>query len=167
LPPAVRCPRPAQACPAPRRLPYPEPRSSQPQSRWRAGGAGPAHAADSRPRSPGLSSGPAPGRSRRPLLKDRQTARRTKPARGHMLPRAANLVSRYSGVARAVQSAASPRPGAAPRGFSGLGPPPRLGSIPGGLRLSSGSLASIDTFREPCPRWAEGGRQRQRNYDDH
>ncbi|XP_066110625.1 hyaluronidase PH-20 [Saccopteryx bilineata] len=50
----------------------PELRPSQPLPRRHAGGAGPAHAADSRPRSAGLSSGPAPGRSHRPLLKDWQ-----------------------------------------------------------------------------------------------
>ena len=68
-------------------LPYPEPRPSQAQPRRHAGDAGPAHAADSRQQSAGLSSNPAPGRSRRPLLKDRQAAQRTKPARGHMRPR--------------------------------------------------------------------------------
>lgn len=70
-----------------RGLPYPEPRPSQPQPRRRAWDAGPAHDADSRPQSAGLSSGPAPGRSHRPLLKDRQAAPRTKPARGHMRTR--------------------------------------------------------------------------------
>lgn len=89
--------RPGRAVPVPRAqprpsdphrgLPYPEPRPSQPQPRRCAGDASPAHAADSRPRSAGLSSGPAPVRSRRPLLKDRQAAPRTKPARGHMRPR--------------------------------------------------------------------------------
>lgn len=86
----VRCLAPTPGLPsrpAPRWLPYPEPRPLQPQPRRRAGDAGPAHVADSRPLSAGLSSGPAPGRSRRPLLKDLQAAPRTKPARGHLRPR--------------------------------------------------------------------------------
>lgn len=89
--------RPGRVGPLPRRQPrsasshgglsYLEPRPSQAQPRRRAGDAGPAHAADSQPQCAGLSSGLAPGRSRRPLLKDRQAAPRTKPARGHMRPR--------------------------------------------------------------------------------
>ncbi|KAL1789162.1 hypothetical protein HispidOSU_029138 [Sigmodon hispidus] len=59
-----------------------------------------------------LSSGPAPGRSRRPLLKDGQAARRTKAARGHGPPGAANLVSRYSGVARRRPISGRAEPGA-------------------------------------------------------
>ncbi|KAF7475921.1 Hypothetical predicted protein [Marmota monax] len=105
------CPRPAQACSAAPRLSYPEPRPSQPQPRRRAGDPGPAHAADSRQRRAGLSSGPAPGRSRRPLLKDRRAARRTKPARGQMQSCTANLFSRYSGVtpSRPIGGQAGPR----------------------------------------------------------
>lgn len=116
--PSRRCP-PGQACPA-RAASYRDPRPSQPQPGRCSRGAGSAHAADGRPRSPRLSSGPAPGRSRRPLLKDRQAARRTKPARGHGPPRAANLVSRYSGVARRRPIGGRAAPGAT----LALRPPP-------------------------------------------
>lgn len=114
-----RCCPPGQACPA-RAVSYRDPRPSQPQPGRCSRGARSAHAADGRPWSPRLSSGPAPGRSRRPLLKDRQAARRTKPARGHGPPHAANLVSRYSGVARRRPIGGRAAPGAT----SALRPPP-------------------------------------------
>lgn len=72
---------------------------------------------------PCFSTGPAPGRSRRPLLKDRLAARRTKPAPGHGPPRAANLVSRYSGVAPRRPIGGRAESGAAPT----LLPPPAAG----------------------------------------
>lgn len=138
--PSRRCP-PGQASPA-RAASYRDPRPSQPQPGRCSRGAGSAHAADGRPRSPRLSSGPAPGRSRRPLLKDRQAARRTKPARGHGPPRAANLVSRYSGVARRRPIGGRAAPGATPA----LRPPPGRRGDPGLL-----GSAAPGVWRPPRP----------------
>ncbi|KAH0504581.1 hypothetical protein LTLLF_182465 [Microtus ochrogaster] len=132
---------PGQACPA-RAASYRDPRPSQPQPGRCSRGAGSAHAADGRPRSPRLSSGPAPGRSRRPLLKDRQAARRTKPARGHGPPRAANLVSRYSGVARRRPIGGRAAPGAT----LALRPPPGRRGEPGLL-----GSAAAGVWRPPRP----------------
>lgn len=136
-------------------LPYPEPRPSQPQLRRRAWDAGPAHDADSRPRSAGLSSGPAPGRSRRPLLKDRQAAPRTKPARGHMRPRCCQSrlaiqpghpepSNRRPGRAQVQRSAAARRPWSGPGGNN----PRRLGAI----RCLALPDSSATAYREAGPR---------------
>lgn len=146
-------------------LPYPEPRPSQPQPRRRAGDACPAHAADSRPRSAGLSSGPAPGRSRRPLLKDRQAAPRTKPARGYMRP--SGCQSRLA-IQQGHPEPSNRRPSRAQvqRWLAG---PSRVGQQTQLTRHNS----ALRVVREPqhhLPRslpeeWAEVGRERWRNYN--
>lgn len=141
-------------------LPYPEPRPSQPQPRRRAWDAGPAHDADSRPRSAGLSSGPAPGRSHRPLLKDRQAAPRTKPARGHMRPRRCQSrlaiqpghpepSNRRPGRAQVQHPAAARRPRPGPGSIQ----PRHFGSTRSVLALPD---SSATTYREAGP----GGGQR-------
>lgn len=148
-------------------LPYPEPRPSQAQPRRHAGNADPAHAADSRQQSAGLSSDPAPGRSRRPLLKDRQAAPRTKPARGHMRTR--RCQSRLA-IQPGHPESSNRRPGRAQvqRPAVAWGPQPDRAASPAGpaVRFTGEPQHHLPRSR-PALR-AKVGRARRRNYNaDH